>query len=725
MDFPVFKSIWMAACAVTALILSQQEAHGASIESADVIPAPSRVEFRDGFFAVRAGTVISIPRDPGARRIARYFADLMDETCHVHLNTVERSNETSPAGAIVFRLRHAAHPDSNPESYAVDVAESRIVAEAADSRGLFYAAVTLWQLASSSCAPRVEFVLDPHTDLESAGAATIRAQHITDSPRFAWRGLMLDSARHFQSPQFILRFIDWMALHKLNVLHWHLTDDQAWRLEIKKYPRLTEVGAWRVPEGAAAAADIDPATGHPRLYGGFYSQDDVRRIVAHAAERNITVVPEIDMPGHATAAIVAYPQLGVTDHPPGAVPSDWGVYHNLYNIDDSTFDFLDNVLDEVMALFPSEYVHVGGDEAAKDQWKVSPRIQARMRELHIANENALQSYFIQRLEKHLNAHGRRMIGWDEILEGGLARNATVMSWRGIDGAVAAVAARHDAVLSPWPTLYFDNRQGTGSDEPPGRGKVISLHDVYDFDPMPPGIATNERQHILGLQANVWTEHIRTEDRVEYMSFPRAAAVAEIGWSPPGKHDWDDFVRRLPSEFARYKAVGLRYSDDTLHSEAAHPLGPFERYASQDLKTCTDKLVLSLEDDAPVRGKRAIFLIDILNPCWILPAADLSQAPTLQAAVGQVPFNFQIGKDRDNIHLTPPESRAGELEVHLDSCSGERIAIGSLAPAIGNDAVTRLPAIPLPKVPGRHDLCFRFTQSTLDPLWALDWVQLQE
>ena len=709
MDFPVFKSIRIMACITAAVVLNAPEVHGAPTKTADVIPAPARVAFREGVFAVRAGTVISIPRDPSAARIARYFVDLMDQTCHVQLHTVERSNETLPKGGIAFLFNHAPHSDSNPESYTVDVSADRVVAAAAESRGLFYAAVTLWQLASPDCAT----------------GAVIPAQHISDAPRFRWRGLMLDSARHFQSPQFILRFIDWMALHKLNVLHWHLTDDQGWRLEIKKYPRLTEVGAWRVPAGAAAAADIDPATGQPRLYGGFYSQDDVRGIVAHAAERNVTIVPEIDMPGHATAAIVAYPQLGVTDHPPAAVPSDWGIYQNLYNVDDSTFAFLDDVLDEVMALFPSEYVHIGGDEAVKDQWQASPRIQARMRELQITSEDALQSYFVQRIEKYLNAHGRRMIGWDETLEGGIAKNATIMSWRGIDGAVAAVGAEHDAVLSPWPTLYFDNRQGAGSDEPPGRGKVISLHDVYDFDPMPPGIAANDRHHILGLQANVWTEHIRTEDRVEYMTFPRAAAVAEVGWAESGKHDWSDFIRRLPAELSRYKAVGLTYSDDALRPEVVRKLGPFDRYASQDLKTCTDKVVLSLEDDAPLQGKRAIFLIDIMNPCWILPAADLSHAPTLHAAVGQVPFNFQIGKDRDNIRLATPQTRAGELEIHLDSCAGERIAFTSLAPAAGNDAVTRLPAIRLPQTSGRHDLCFRFTQSTLDPLWVLDWVQLQE
>ncbi len=547
----------------------------------NVIPAPARVAFHDGIFAIHARTPISIPRDPGAARIALYFAGLLEKSRGVQLRSVERSNDSidsMPAGAIVFRLDKPV-AGASPESYAIDVTPRRILLSAGDPRGLFYAAVTLWQLATSGSSP--------------AGHVVVPAQSITDSPRFAWRGLMLDSARHFQSPQFVLQFIDWMALHKLNVLHWHLTDDQGWRLEIKKYPRLTQVGAWRVPEGSAAAADIDPATGHPRLYGGFYSQDDVRRIVAHAANRNVTIVPEIDMPGHATAAIVAYPQLGVTerparespvreterpatersakeppagarespvretDHPPGAVPSDWGIYPNLYNVDESTFSFLDDVLDEVMALFPSAYLHVGGDEAVKDQWQASPRIQARMHELHVTDEQALQSYFIQRIEKYVNAHGRRIVGWDEILEGGIAQNATVMSWRGLDGAVAAVGAGHDAVLSPWPTLYFDNRQGAGVNEPPGRGKVISLHDVYDFEPMPPGIAANQRQHILGLQANVWTEHIRTEDRVAYMTFPRAAAVAEVGWSAPEQHDWQGFVHRLPSEFARYRAVGLR------------------------------------------------------------------------------------------------------------------------------------------------------------------------
>jgi hexosaminidase len=670
----------------------------------DVIPAPARVTPHEGVFAFRAGTRISLPPDPGAARIARYFADLLEETRGVHLQVTRAAS----GFVIVFRLDKPV-PGTSPEAYAIDISTQQVVVSAGDLRGLFYGAVTLWQLCTAS----------DHIVLHAA--------NIIDSPRLAWRGLMLDSARHYQSPQFIMRFIDWMALHKLNVLHWHLTDDQGWRLEIKRYPRLTGVGAWRTPAGA----------GHPPLYGGFYSQDDVRRIVAHAAERNITIVPEIDMPGHASAAIVAYPELGVTDHPLTAVPSDWGIYSNLYNVEESTFNFLDGVLDEVIALFPGKYIHIGGDEAVKDQWKASARVQARMRELHIADEQALQSYFIQRVQKHLSARGRRIVGWDEILEGGITPDATIMSWHGLDGAMAAVTAGHDAILSPWPTLYFDNRQGTGADEPPGRGRVLSLREVYDFDPMPPGIAPEQRRHVLGLQANIWTEHIRTEDRVAYMTFPRAAAVAETGWSPPQEHDWDAFVHRLPSEFARYRAVGLRYSDDALRPANSHELGPFDRHMSQDLRTCTDKVVLSLEDDAPLRGDRAVFLIDIENPCWIFPSADLSRGASLQAAVGQVPFNFQIGKDRDAIQLAPPRTApagdsltgrsipAGELEVYLDGCTKDPIAVLPLAPAAGNDAVTELPAVRLPPASGRHDLCFRFTQRSLDPMWALDWIQLRE
>jgi hexosaminidase len=595
----------------------------------------------------------------------------------------------------------------NPEAYALDVSPQRIVLSASDPRGLLYAAVTLWQLSTLG---------------QASDTVVVPAVKIVDSPRFAWRGLMLDSARHYQSPEFILRFIDWMALHKLNVLHWHLTDDQAWRLEIKKYPRLTSVGAWRVPAGAEPAADIDPATGRPRLYGGFYSQDTVRKIIAHALERNVTIVPEIDMPGHATAAVVAYPRLASVVPAPAAVPSDWGVYSNLYNVDESTFEFFENVLAEVVQLFPGKYVHIGGDEAVKDQWKASAHIQERMRELGVSDEEGLQRYFVERMGKFLTAHHRRLIGWDEILEGGIPRDATIMSWRGIDGALAAVAADHDAVLSPAPTLYFDNRQ-SASDAQPGRGNEVSLEDVYKFDPMPASLAPDRRQHVLGLQANIWTEHIRTEERVEYMTFPRAAAVAEVGWTAADSLNWAGFLSRLPEQMRRYERVGIHPAlAPQAVSQAAN--APGRERSSYQLKSCTDKVVLSLEDDAPLEGKRATFLVDIMNPCWIYPAADLGGVQDVVAAVGQLPFNFQLGADIHAIKLNHPQTPSGELEVRIDGCDGERIAVLPLQPAVVNNAVTELPAAKIARRAGTHDLCLKFTQRSLDPMWVLDWVRLE-
>lgn len=696
----------LAGCAAALLVGSVMPvgAVGAPpVPLANLIPAPAQVAPGRGSFTVGEHTRVSLPRDAAAAQVGRYFVELMRAR---HPAWLEVGDRTPPAAhSIEFRLT-AAVANASPEAYQLTVSQAGVVVSAPDARGLFYGAVTLWQLCTAGTA--------------TAHGITLGALHIADAPRFRWRGLMLDSARHFQSPEFVMHYIDWMALHKLNVLGWHLTDDQGWRVEIKKYPRLTAVGAWRVPAGRAALRDIDPGSGRPRLYGGFYTQEDIRRIVAHAAARNVTIVPEIDMPGHASAAIVAYPQLGVTDQPPQQVPADWGVYTNLFNVEESTFAFLEDVLNELMELFPGQYIHVGGDEAVKDQWQASARIQARMHELNVPNEKALQGYFTHRLDDYLRAHGRRLVGWDEILEGGLPPDATVMSWRGVQGAITAAAAGHDTVLSPDPTLYLDARQGRSPREPPGRGTVETLADVYHFDPLP-GALSGEQQHVLGLQANLWTEHVRTEERAAYMTWPRAAALAEVGWSPAARLDYADFLKRLPLEFERLRALGVHYSDDVF--APARRVAPNERHLSQDLNTCTDKLVLSLEDDAPIGGERAVFLIDIMNPCWILPGVELSQAPTLTAAVGQIPFNFQIGKDIEAIKLNTPHTPAGELEVRVDGCEGDPVAQLSLAPAADNDAVTVLPAVALPRTAGVHDLCFKFTQRTLDPMWAIDWLQV--
>jgi hexosaminidase len=665
-----------------------------------ILPAPAVERPAEGTFHLDARSVIAAPAgDAPALASARYLADLLARTRGLKLPVVEGAPEPG-APAIVLRRGGAVG-----EAYVLDVTPRGMVIQSNDDAGLFYGAVSAWQLAT------------PSTGL---GAIDIAGLHVEDTPRFSWRGLMLDPARNFQSPAFVEGFIDRMARAKLNVLQWHLADDQGWRLEIRKYPRLTEVGAWRAPAGPAAAADIDRKTGQPRRVGGYYTQAQVREIVAYAAARHVTIVPEIEMPGHAQAAIAAYPELGAA-RPPG-VSSDWGVHSYLYNVDEKTFGFLDDVLTEVMELFPSRYIHIGGDEAVKGQWKADPAVQARMRELSIGDEDALQGWFVARMGTFLAAHGRKLIGWDEILLGGVAHNATVMSWRGIDGAIIAAKLGHDTVVAAQPIYYFDNRQDPGPGEPPGRGRLVGLKDVYDFEPVPAILTPAERLRVLGVQAQLWSEHIRTEDRVSRAAFPRALAVAETGWSPAARKDWTDFTARLEAELTRERALGETYGTWPAAPPASAVIAGRSR-ASQELNLCTAKVALNLEDDAPVNGPRARFLVDIMNPCWIWPAADLTGVTHIDATVGQLPFNFQIGDDIKKIVLRPPVSAAGELEVRQDRCDGPLIASLPLAPALKSQGVTRLHGPLAAAAPGLHDLCFTFTQGSLDPFWVIDRVTL--
>jgi hexosaminidase len=760
----------LASLAVASPARTAAETDGASLSSA-LIPAPAISRAGQGDFTLAANTpVLVLSDDPEAVRTARYFAAQLARARGTQLHI--RSVATASPSAVVFQLDPKAELAAE-EGYVLDVSPTGVRISARHPHGLFNGAVSLLQLAI--------------VDGSRQGPIRIPAQHIEDQPRFSWRGLMLDSARHMQTPEEIKRFIDAMALHKLNVFQWHLTDDQGWRLQILKYPRLTEIGAWRIPAGTAG---IDAKTGKPVRYGGFYTQDQVREIVRYAAERYIAVVPEIDMPGHAQAAIAAYPEFGTVPAP--GVSHDWGVHNYLFNNEEKTFVFLEDVMTEVLALFPSQYIHIGGDETVKDQWKASARVQQRMRELGVPNETAMQAYLTARMQKFLAARGRRLIGWDEILEGGLPADAAVMSWRGVDGAVAATATGHDSVLSPWPTLYFDNPQGTGAGEPPGRINLISLETVYRFDPLPATISAEQAKHLLGVQGDVWTEHIRTADRVQWMSFPRAAAIAEMGWSTPEHRSWPDFLRRLPALYASYDALGIVHADSSfavladthyLHEperarvslstqtgagdihytlDGSEPKAESPRYRQQltlnlpttlaaasfsgkqrlsrtirlpltraieqrrtsaQLKLCSEGIALDLEDDAPARGPRAVFAVDIQNPCWLFEQADLDNVRSIAAAVGAVPFNFQIGEAAAKIQFAKPLTPAGELLVMLDRCDGEEIARIPLAPAAASSAVTVLPAFPLPRRSGRHDLCLRFSQHRLDPIDTLDWVQL--
>ncbi|WP_328513783.1 beta-N-acetylhexosaminidase [Streptomyces mirabilis] len=425
--------------------------------------------------------------------------------------------------------------------------------------GVFWGAQTLRQLLGPDAFRRAP--------VRPGRTYGIAHQIIEDAPRFPWRGLMLDVSRHFMPKDGVLRHLDLMAAHKLNVFHFHLTDDQGWRVQIKRYPKLTEVGSWRARTKFGHRAS---PLWEEKPHGGFYTQDDIREIVAYAAERHIGVVPEIDIPGHSQAAIAAYPELGntdVIDTTSLTVWDTWGISKNVLAPTDNTLRFYEGVFEELLELFPADagpfsgFVHIGGDECAKDQWKRSPTAQARIRELGLADEDELQSWFVRHFDNWLSARGRRLIGWDEILEGGLAEGAAVSSWRGYQGGVTAARAGHDVVMCPEQQVYLDHRQAAGPDEPVPIGYVRTLEDVYRFEPVPPELTEAEARHVLGTQANVWTEVMEDPARVDYQTFPRLAAFAEVAWSAlpaPAERDFADFERRMAAHYGRLDALGVAY-----------------------------------------------------------------------------------------------------------------------------------------------------------------------
>lgn len=732
-----------------------------------LIPLPAHIDATPGFFTLREGAVVNVrSTNAEAVGVARYFSDLLARTTRLHLDVHPFDNRDHRDGIVfVIDPNLLIRDDKTDEGYELTVSSNRIVVVARTPHGLFNGSVTLWQLITSAQTAQAPIL--------------VPCVYVEDYPRFAWRGLMLDSSRHFQSPEFVKKFIDAMAMHKLNVFHWHLTDDQGWRLEIKKYPKLTEIGAWRTPAHVV---------GSPAPYGGFYTQDQVRDIVRYAAQRYITIVPEIEMPGHAQAAIAAYPALGVTDRAPPVSP-DWGVHTYLYNLDENTFDFLQDVLTEVMDLFPGQFIHVGGDEAAKDQWQASAHIQQRMHELGVANEAALQSYFIARIEKFINAHGRKLIGWDEILEGGLAPRATVMSWQGTKGGIDAARQDHDVVMAPSPALYLDHVQSTLHDEPPGRPDVISLADIYAYEPVPSELDPSQARHILGAQANLWTEYMDSDARIEHAAFPRVAALADVLWSPRASHDFGNFVARLPAQFTRYRLLNVAFADsafapqiavtpdandshasvalsnqlkvgDIRYALDAAPVnesstvyrseislgvpstlsvGVFHRGVevasrssaidrsallrknSDELQSCNPGGGLPLRLPGPSSdGKEVVYRVDIFDPCWIYPHVDLDANHHVEIAAAERPYNFQLWKDIDKV-VTRTPARGGELQIHLDTCSGTSVAEVSLADAVDSRGVARLSAV-LNAAHGVHDVCLTFTRAAPSPLWMIDTIQ---
>ncbi|MEI7034953.1 beta-N-acetylhexosaminidase [Streptomyces pratensis] len=519
--------------------------------SLGLIPAPrrvSRARHGSGPYPLDGRTLLNAA--PGAEGVARWLRTTVGAATGLPL--ADGGADGDADSGIVLSFDDALAP----EAYRVAVDGRAVRIRGGSAAGLFWGAQTLRQLLGPDAFRRAP--------LAPGRAWEVPAVVVEDEPRFGWRGMMLDVARHFQSKEDVLRYLDLLAAHKLNVFHFHLTDDQGWRIEIKRYPRLTEVGAWRprTKYGHRASEQWDETP-----HGGYYTQDDIREIVAYAAERHISVVPEIDVPGHSQAAISAYPELGntdVIDTTALAVWDTWGINPNVLAPTDDTLRFFEGVLEEVLELFPaatSPFIHIGGDECRKDQWQQSRTAKQRIVDLDLKDEDELQSWFIRHFDTWLTARGRRLIGWDEILEGGLPAGAAVSSWRGYAGGVAAAEAGHDVVMCPEQQVYLDHRQHGGPEEPMPIGYVRTLEDVYRFEPVPPGISEAAARHILGTQANVWTEVMQNRDRVDYQVFPRLAALAEVAWSAlpaPAERDFAGFEARMAAHYARLDALGVAY-----------------------------------------------------------------------------------------------------------------------------------------------------------------------
>ncbi|WP_430972786.1 glycoside hydrolase family 20 protein [Sunxiuqinia rutila] len=509
-------------------------------QNVSIIPQPVSLEVHSGSFIIDENTSIQFNATQDELKEAADFFAAAVRT----ISAYDLPYQLKKAKTIELKLEEIE--SIGKEGYLLDVTPQNIRLRANDKAGIIYGMQSLLQLLP---------VIRTNAVLE------IPCLSVTDYPRFQWRGMHLDVSRHFFGPEVVKEYIDLMASYKLNTFHWHLVDDQGWRIEIKKYPKLTDVGAWRVDQNHLEWSDRPQAKpGEEPTYGGYYTQEQIKEIIDYAAERNITIVPEIEMPGHVASAIASYPELSCTQKT--QLPLTGGDYSNMSSNycagNEEVYHFLEDVLSEVIDLFPSTYIHIGGDEVNKGPWKECERCQARMKEEKLKDENELQSYFITRMEKFIISKGRKMIGWDEILEGGLAPEATVMSWRGEAGGIEAAKMKHDVVMTPGNPCYFDHYQAGPEGEPVAIGGFNTLKKVYAYEPIPEELTAEEAHFALGAQANVWTEYITTAEHLEYMVLPRMVALAEVVWTPKENKDWDSFNVRLQNQFRAYEQKGLHY-----------------------------------------------------------------------------------------------------------------------------------------------------------------------
>lgn len=533
---------------------------GATAQEVNLIPTPvsTNLKLSSSPYLITASSKIAISSE-ALRPSSDFLTTYLQKYFKLNLTTsylIEKENTIS----LILDQRLSTQKDS----YLLDVNTRGITITGNSEAAIFYGVQTLIQLLPAQ-----------------EGNIKIPAVTITDYPRFEYRGMHLDVSRHFFDVAFIKKYIDYLALHKMNYFHWHLTDDHGWRIEIKKYPKLTEIGAWR----AGSIVGLWPGVGNEGIkyqvlpteikitpkdaviktdgirHGGFYTQEQIKEIIAYAAKRYVTIIPEIEMPAHSMALLAAYPELGTEPNKKYEVAQTWGMmnkYNNVLQPTEKTFKFLEDVLTEVMALFPSPYIHIGGDEGSKVWWRSSAVAQQIMKDNNLKDESALQSYFIHRIEKFVNSKGKTIIGWDEILDGGLAPNAIVMSWRGEKGGIAAAKESHKVIMTPEEKLYFNHKQFLQEDSL-AANKFLPLETVYNYEPIPAELTPTQASYIWGAQGNLWSEYIANPAKAEYMIFPRLDALSEMLWSPKGTKNYPDFLKRLRTQFKRYDLMGITYS----------------------------------------------------------------------------------------------------------------------------------------------------------------------
>ncbi len=603
-----------------------------------LIPRPVSLQERQGRFAIDADVKLLLHTDDEAfQTAAAHLQGILARALGAQPE-IGQGTETQ-RDAIHFHRDTAVQHE---EGYRLLISPYEVHIHARTGAGAFYAVQTLRQL------------LPVEAEKGKVDKLEVPCAEIVDYPRFTYRGMHLDVGRHFFPVEFIKRYIDLLALHKFNRFHWHLTEDQGWRIEIKAYPRLQEVAACR-KETLVGHYNDQPHRYDGKRYCGYYTQEEAREIVRYANERFITVIPEIEMPGHSTAAIAAYPELGCTGKPI-EVATRWGIFEDVYCPNEETFKFLETVLTEVMDIFPSPFIHIGGDECPKTQWKTNPTAQAIIEREGLKDEHELQSWFIQRIERFLNAHGRNIIGWDEILEGGLAPNATVMSWRGTQGGIEAARQHHNVIMTPTDYCYFDYYQSLDPDEPLAIGGYLPLEKVYGYEPIPEELSAEEAKYIIGVQGNVWTEYLPTPAKVEYMAFPRACALAEVAWTPAERKDYDDFLNRLATHLERLQALGVNVAVKIYDARATAYAG--------------DGKGIRIELGPKIQGLELHYTLDGTEPSPQSPRYDQPFILEKQVPAGTAELTLKVQGFRND----QPLGKGTSLQFLLHKAAGKAITL---------------------------------------------------